>query len=87
MTGQGGDGTLTHLSVNLTPAARSALEESARRSGLSRTDVVNIAVMLFGQIAELADHDGVYRMTWPDLGGRPLYLKTSRRPWDEVTPR
>lgn len=77
---------LTRLTVNLTPAAASALEECGLRTDLSRTDIVNIAVMLFAQIAELAEHEGVYRTEWPDLGGRPLYLKVSRQPWGRWQP-
>lgn len=88
MTGQGGEGgnDLTKLTVNLSSAAWSALEESARLTDLPRTDVVNVAVMLFQQLAQYAiQHEGVYRASWPDVCGRTLYLKVSREPWQRWT--
>ncbi len=80
------DAELTRLTVNLTPAARRSLEDAARRTGDSRTDVVNIAIMLYGQIAEMAEHEGVYRVTADDFGGRPLYMRISRQPWRRWLP-
>lgn len=75
------DTDLTRLTVNLTPKAATALEDVARRTGETRTDLTNIAVMLYAQLVELGEHEGVYRATAPDIAGRPLYLKVSRTPW------
>lgn len=91
MTAQGGDGPadLTRLTVNLTPAARSALEDAALRTGDTRTDTVNIALMLYAQIAELAEHEGAYWSEYPHFDGRgSVWLLIARerpkrrwRPW------
>lgn len=80
------DPDLTRLTVNLTPAAASALEDAARRTGDTRTDTVNIALMLYAQLVEMGEHEGVYRVTAENVAGRPLYLRVSRQPWRRWLP-
>lgn len=81
MTGRGGDGEdLTLLSVNLTPPARSALEKAASLTGDGLTDTVNRALLLYAQVAELAEHEGAYRVDVEDFDDRPLFLLVSRSP-------
>ncbi len=78
---------LTRLIVNLTPRAVSALEQAAHRTGLSRTDVVNISVQLYNQLAEAGERQGIIHLEAPDITGAPLYLMTWRQPFVRATRR
>ncbi len=78
---------LTRYTVNLTTAAWSALEAAAHRTEDSRTDIVNIAVMLYAQLVEAGDRQGVIYLKAGDVAGKPLYLVTSRIPFERPTKR
>lgn len=45
------NGELVPLTVNLTSEAAAALERAAERDELSRTDVVNLAVLAYDQLS------------------------------------
>lgn len=77
---------MSRMSVFFTPRAEAALNATAERAGESLTATVNRAVQLYAQIAEMAEHEGVYRVTVPDFDERPLYLKVSRQPWRKWLP-
>jgi hypothetical protein len=72
VTGQGGTGEdLTLLKVNLTPAARSALEKVAALTDSGLTDTVNRALLLFSEVADIAaNHEGAYWSVYPDFDAR-----------------
>jgi hypothetical protein len=72
---------LTRLTVNLTPRAQSAMHAAARMLDQTNTDTVCIALMVYAQLVEMGEHEGVYRVTAPDVGGRPLYMRVSRTPF------
>lgn len=88
MTGESGPGPtdLSRLTVNLTPRARAAMHAAAQMLDDSNTDVVNVALMLYAQLVEMGQHEGVYRVTADSIDGRPLYLKVSRQPWRRWLP-
>lgn len=57
------DGDLVKLTVNLTPLAHAALEESAGAFGDSKTDTVNRALHLYDAVVRVAlDGGGAVQM-------------------------
>ena len=83
MTGQGGDGPLRTLTVNLTPQASGALEDAAALTGDDLTDTVCRALLLYGEVADIAaNHEGAYWARYPrfDRRGDVWLLVTRERP-------
>jgi len=77
---------LTKFTVNLTPAARSALDKAAALHNDTRTDVTNRALMLYAAVAEItANHEGSYWVGYPDFDERgAVWLLVARerpKPW------
>lgn len=58
------DSELTKISVNFRVEAVNAINDAGAREGLSRTDVLNRAVLLYNFFSEIRDAgDGVYIKT------------------------
>jgi hypothetical protein len=61
----GSGGSLTRVTVNLTPRSVDALDNAVRKSGDSRTDTINRALQAYDLVLDLLDRSG----------GRSLLLK------------
>jgi hypothetical protein len=75
-------GTLTQVTANFTPQAMASLERIAGRTGDSRTDVLNLAVMAYETVLGLiAEGDGrTLRVQLPDGVVRVLRHATMTAP-------
>lgn len=81
MTGQGGTGPAdqTLASFNLTFTSVTALERTADLTGDKRVDVVNRALQVYAEVAELAQHEGAYWLRVPEFDARgDLHLFVTR---------
>lgn len=63
---------LTRLTVNLTPRAVAAMEESAARDGDSKTDVVNRALQLYNLVCRFASVDSTGLISLLDREGKQI---------------
>jgi hypothetical protein len=60
-------GSLTRVTANFTPRAMAALDRTAGKTGDSKTDVLNRAVMVYETFLELMERsDGTLRVVYPD---------------------
>jgi hypothetical protein len=61
-------GSLTRVTANFTPRAMTALERVCEKTGDSRTDVLNMAVMVYETILDLINQDDgkTLRVQLPD---------------------
>lgn len=57
---------LTRLTINLTRRAVDALDRAATKTGDSRTDTVNRALVVYATVTEFATQDGQIRMLHSD---------------------
>lgn len=65
--GSGAGGSLTRVTANFTPRAMTALERVTVRTGDSKTDALNRAVMIYETFLELMERSGgTLRVHYPD---------------------
>lgn len=70
---------LVRMTVFLTPAAYSALEETAEALGDTRTDTVNRSIHLYAAVNEVAaEGGGVVQMVLDDGHRAVLHVTTAR---------
>jgi hypothetical protein len=53
-----GHGPLERVTVNLTPRSSRALEDTAERSGNTKTDTINRAIQVYGYLEEILQSGG-----------------------------
>lgn len=68
-----GHSMLERVTVNLTPRARTALENTVQRSGDSKTDTINRALQLYNYLDEVMHSGGAVYVQDPN--GKPERLK------------
>jgi hypothetical protein len=68
-------GSLTRVTVNLTPRSVAALERTSRVTGDSKTDTINRALQVYALIQEMADrNNGSLRVVHEDGETERIHL-------------
>jgi hypothetical protein len=68
-------GSLTRVTVNLTPRSVSALERTTRITGDSKTDTINRALQIYALVHEMAERDnGSLRIVHEDGETERIHL-------------
>jgi hypothetical protein len=68
-------GSLTRVTVNLTPRSVTALERTSRTTGDSKTDTINRALQVYALIQEMAErNNGSLRIVHEDGSTERIHL-------------